>query len=499
MSSVEIAVIVPLEDPRGDVVEHLRGWTDRQTLDRERYQLVAGADGRHPDFERAVSEILQPQDEIVGVSGSTSSGRRSESDGYISLMELYDAAARAARAEVLVFTEAHVHADPGCLEAVAERFGAEPELAAAMFNHSEVAYSEFAKLSARWFDRCHAMWDSDDWIRLKIGGAAIRPDAYARAGGLDPKMELFAPFFLSARIDEQGGRVEQLEEARIAHVQDDEMAQDLQHTRSHARGECLARAKHDPEFIRRYFGPAGLWERRLAYRPEVSRALVAALVAAAKRNPGDAGWLGRELAAHLPASLAGGRIRGTWEKAVAAGQGKVANSELFPFETRWRGYIASTEHAVNAVEVEEGTRMNGGPGPGAAVGTLHAAVLGSVIAGVYGLERAGQQLFRWTEPAALLRLSANVGSATLRLETGGLRGAPLDYLRGIYISGRPLPAELISARGTGLEVRLPDLYSEAAADSGLVLISRPLVPARDGSSDRRRLGMPLVTMELSPA
>jgi hypothetical protein len=499
MSSVEIALIVPLEDPRGDVVEHLRGWTDRQTLARERYQLVAGADGRHPDFERAVSEILRPQDEIVRLPGGTPSGRRSEGDGYISLIELYDAAARAARAEVLVFTEAHVHGDPGCLEAVADRFRAEPELDAAMLNHSELAYSDFAKLSARWFERCHATWDGDDWIRLKIGGAAVRPDAYARAGGLDPKLELFAPFFLSARIDEQGGRVEKIDEARIAHVQDDEMAQDLQHTRSHARGECVARAKHDQEFIRRYFGPAGLWERRLTYRPEVSRALVAALVAAARRSPGDAGWLGRELAARLPAGLAGGRMRGAWENAVAAAQGKVADSALFTFETRWRGYIASTEHAVKAVEVEEGTRMNGGPGPGAAVGTLHAADLGSVIAGVFGLERAGQQLFRWTEPAALLRLSASAGDATLRLETGGLRGAPLDYLQGIYISGRQLPSELISARGTALEVRLPDRYSGAAADSGLVLISRPLVPARDGSSDRRRLGMPLIAVEVGQA
>jgi hypothetical protein len=499
VSSVEIAVIVPLEDPRGDVVEHLRDWTDRQTLARERYQLVAGADGRHPDFERAVSEILQPQDEIVRVPERTSNGHRSESDEYVSLIELYDAAARAARADVLVFTEAHVHSDPGCLEAVAERFEAEPELAAAMLNHSEVAHSEFAQLSARWFERCHAMWDGDDWIRLKIGGAAVRPDAYARAGGLDPKMELFAPFFLSARIDDQGGRVEHIDEARIAHVQDDEMTQDLKHTRSHARGECLARAEHDQEFIRRYFGAAGLWERRLAYRPEVSRALVAALVAAARRNPGDAGWLGRELAAHLPAGLAGGRIRGTWERVIAEVQGKVADSKLFPFETRWRGYIASTEHAVNAVEVEEGTRVNGGPGPGAAAGTLHAADFGNVIAGVYGLERAGDKLFRWTEPAALLRLSASGGEATLRLETGGLRGAPLDYLQGIYVSGRPLPPELISARETALEVRLPDRYSAAAADSGLVLISRPSVPGRDGSSDRRRLGMPLMTVELSPA
>ncbi len=63
---LELAVVIPLEDPRGDVVKHLRTWTRSQTLPRERFQVVLGADGRHPEFERQVASELAPQDEIVG-------------------------------------------------------------------------------------------------------------------------------------------------------------------------------------------------------------------------------------------------------------------------------------------------------------------------------------------------------------------------------------------------------------------------------------------------
>ena len=54
----EVAVVIPLEDPRGDVIQHLRTWSQDQTLPRERFQLVLSADGRHPEFERRVAAEL---------------------------------------------------------------------------------------------------------------------------------------------------------------------------------------------------------------------------------------------------------------------------------------------------------------------------------------------------------------------------------------------------------------------------------------------------------
>jgi hypothetical protein len=475
-----LAVVVPLEDPRGDVVEHLRSWTDHQTLDRDRYQLVAGVDGEHPAFERQVAEILQQQDMIVNVPGG-------------SLMRLYDTAARAARAPVLVLTEAHCHAEPDCLAAVSERF-VDPGIDAVMFHHRHGTSGDFGRLSARWFDRCHALWEDDEWIRLKIGGCAIRAEAYAGAGGLDPELELFAPFLLSARVHQQGGHAEHLEEAVITHVMEETMQEDLEHTRSHARGECAAREKHDSQFMERYFGPAGLWERRLGYRPDANRELIAALISATVRSPRDAGWLGRELIARLPAGVAGARPRLAWEAGLAAVHRRLTDSAMLPFERRWRSYLAATEHAVSAVELMQGIGGNDRAGEHAVDGPLGAEDLDEVLIGGFGLEQAEGRRFRWIEPSALIRLAPSAAGRTLRIDTGGLRGAPLDYLRGCQIARRPLPPELISGDEEALEVRLP-ADPELVADSGLVLLCQPL----NGSGDRRRLGMPVVRLELLAA
>jgi hypothetical protein len=483
MSSLEIAVVVPLEDPRGDVVDHLRSWTDRQTLARDRYQLVAGTDGEHPEFERQVSEILRPQDAIVTVPGG-------------SLMELYAAAAQAARADVLVFTEAHCHAEPACLAAAAELFASRPDVDAAQFHQRQETHSDFGKLSERWFERSYELWRRYDWTRLKVGGSAISADAYERAGGIDPEMDLFAPFFLSARVNQLGGGIERLDQALVTHVLEDEFGEDLSHSGRYARGECIAREKHDPQFMARYFGAGGLWDRRFAYRPEAARALTAALASAARRSPRDAPWLARELIAHLPARIAGPRPRRSWESAMVSMHRRMTESRLVPFERRWRSYISATEHLLQAVQLSDGTAANGSIRSPAGPGALSADQLEGVLVGAHGLEHLDGRALRWTEPAALLRLNPPPDGAVVRIDTGGLRGAPHEYLHGIYASGRPLPPELLSSDDGCLEIRLPEEFARAAADSGLVLISRPLVPSRNGSIDHRRLGMPFVALDL---
>ena len=125
--------------------------------------------------------------------------------------------------------------------------------------------------------------------------------------------------------------------------------------------------------------------------------------------------------------------------------------------------------------------------------------LDGLLIGTHGIEQGPTQSFRWTEPVALLRLTPPGDGGMLRIETGGLRGDPLGYLHSAYAGPLPLPQELIASERGAMEVRLPQPYARAAAGSGLVLICRPLVPSRNGSSDRRRLGMPVAELELSPA
>jgi hypothetical protein len=477
----EVAVVIPLEDPRGDVVEHLRTWTRRQSLPREHFQVVLSADGRHPDFEQRVAAELASQDQLVSAPGAT-------------LMGLYDAGARAARAPVLILTEAHVRAEPGCVAAVAEAFASDPEFDAATLKHLQSATTGISGLSKRWFARCFEAWDRAGWPRLNTTGVAVRSESYLRVGGLDSRLGLYAPSLMSARLHQQGAKIVHLEHAVLTHELESEMGYSLELGADFARGECIVRREQDPEFAERYFGPAGLWERRHAYSPEVSAAMVAALRAAIRRRPRDAPWLSRELVARFPARLAGSRPRRVWERTTTRLNQVVAATPVLPDGLRWRSYVAAHEGNVRVVQLEELARANGGPDPLPATSEpMPAGRLDGPLVGAHGLEREGSRWFRWTEPVALLHLRPAVTGGEVRLDTGGLRGDPLSYLQGAYAGPDPLPPDLIASDGKALRVRLSEHFAGAVQEHGLVLICRPLVPP----GDPRRLGMPVVELELS--
>lgn len=481
----ELAVILPLDDFRGDVLAHLRSWTHGQVLPRGRYQVIVGASGERPDLERRVAELLAPQDSLVVAPRA-------------SLIELYDTAARSARAPLLVFTEAHCHAEPGCLAAVAEAFTADHGLDAATLKHLQSASTAVGELSKRWFTHVFDAWEREGWTRLLVAGFAIRAESYASVGGLNPRLELFADDFMSACLQDEGARIAHLEEAVLTHMHQEGMAESLALSRSYVRGECVVRREHEAEFCERYFGPAGLWGRRLAYRPRIAAPMFAAIISAARSSPRDAAWLSRELVARLPARVAGSRPRWAWERMTAGWHQVVAGTAAVPAEARWRSYVAAQERNVRATQLRESGQENGLPTtPGGTGSVLGAESLDGMLVSAHGLEGEPGQRFRWTEPVALLRLALPEEGAVLRVQTGGLRGAPISYLQGIYAGRLRLPPEFISGDDETLEARLPPSFARASAGRGIVLVCHPLVPSRAGSSDRRRLGMPIVELGLS--
>lgn len=483
----EVAVLIPLEDPRGDVLDHLRTWTRAQTLSRERFQVVLGADGQHPEFERQAASELAPGDEIVTVPGA-------------SLMGLYDACARAATAPVLVFTEAHVRADPSCLAVVTEAISSDPALDGATLRHVQSATTGISPLSERWFARSFEEWDRAGWVRLNTTGVAIAREAYDRAGRIDERLGLYAPSLLSARLDQQGARIRHLDDAIVTHELEVEMGFSLELGADFARGECLVRREQDPEFCERYFGPAGIWERRFAYRKEVAGPMVAALRVAIRMSPGDRRWLTRELVARAPARVAGTRPRRAWEWATTRAHQAVAATPVLPNAARWRSYVAAQHGTVRTVQLDELEAENGMPPPLVAGGRpIGAERLDGVLVGSYGTEAVDGRGFRWTEPVTLLRVDTAGMEAVVRIDTAGLRGEdPISYLQGVFAGSEQLPPEAITGGGGVLEIRLPAGLADRAGH-GLVVICRPLVESRDGSADGRRLGMPVAQVQLSPA
>ena len=483
------SVLVPLEDTRGEVAEHVRTWTHDQTLNRRRFQVVVASDGTDTEGEHALEEILSPHDALVRARGGN-------------VVDLWNAAAARADGEWIVLTEAHCLGDPGCMAALSRAVERDPSLDAVSLDHGHHAENRAGVLCERWFRDLYAEWDRADWRHLNFVGVAVRRSTFEAVGGLDAELGLFCAPMFSARLHDRGARVGHVADATIVHVHNDTLRDHHGLSADYARGECLVRAAHDADYCERYFGYDGVWANRYGYRPEIARAiardLVDALGRAAVRGRADVPWVARELARRLPATAAGTRPR-TAAEAVAFRADELAAERLpLPAAVRYASFLRAQARAVRLTRLR--WLRDHVPAPDAptprcgrwAVNELDDAAL----VGAHSLERGGGRTFRWTEPVALLRLEPPTGKHELVLETAGMRGPPQSYVTGAYAGGRRVSRNRLDGDETRLVVPLDGRGRWRGRAAGVTILSRPLDPRTLGAEDPRALGIPLFSVEL---
>ena len=491
---MDLSVIVPLIDPRGDAVDHLRTWTHGQTLPRDRYQMVLVADGRHPEAERAVAELLEPHDTI------THAGDVDGRDNFYEGAGLYDAGAAAAAAPWLVLTENHCEADPNCLAAAAAAIEADPEVDAFTFDHGHMCANEVARMSARWFREVYAEWDKKQggWTRLNAVGCAIERKAYLDAGGMPAPYGLFSVVLLAARLYEQGRKVGHADGALVHHQHEERMRDHHLHSADHTRGEFDARADLDPAFSERYLGWEAAWARKLRYRPAVARRLAAALARetarAAMRHRQDLPWLIRELVGVLPEAVLGPRPYTLKEHIAFLWNEQIAEHLPFPRGWRWRSYLRGQDRVVRLTQlrwIQDRQRAPMDEPLWEAHSPAEALDAGGLV-GAYALERQNGSAYRWTEPVSLIRVSGTSGARKLAVGTGGLRGSPLEAVSGVYVGGRRVPRARLGDEGGRLVVPLPGTESDEPVEVAVLARPHPAAPG-----DRRRLGLPVFSVDLT--
>jgi hypothetical protein len=473
----ELSVVIPLDDARGDAIEHLRTWTHGQTLERDRYQLVLVSDGEDPAGDRMIAELLQPQDDLTTLPGA-------------GVVDLWHEGVRRSECEWLLISENHVEADPETLERALAGIREEPELDAASIEHAHLIPTPIGELGARWFDEVYDEWYSPGaWRRLNLAGYVIRREAYESAGGLVTSVGLFAAPLLSARLAEGGARLGHLPDVRIHHVQVSEISEHHGHSANYARGECEARRSLDPEFAERYFGHQHLVWNRHGLDPALARRTLRALAREAlrelPRHPAQAAELLGEIRTRLPVALAGSRPGLALARRRLAVEERIASSQRIPRERRFAAFLRGQDLAVRAAQLGWITERSDGDGArlGAGETRIEDAGEGAVI-GTHGLESAGRRAFRWSEPVLTVRLEPAAAQRELRIDTGGLRGSPVAGLIGAYADGRPLSG--IRADGDHLMVRVPPGAAELT-----LLLRRLRAPGDD-----RRLGLPIFSLEL---
>ncbi len=479
-----ITVVYPLIHVRGRVGSRVRTWTRDQTLARERYRVVVASDGADPSQEREAEALLGPHDELVRAPGAPDAG-------------LWNAGAARAGTPWLVFTEGHCRATPGCLEAVARWIATGPTEGAGNFLVGHDGDHVVARLSRRWFGLIQARWRAPgEWPRVHRAGFAIRADVFQGVGGFEPEYSQFAPPLLSARLHARGVAIGSIVGAAVVHVDEERMRGHHADSADHVLGELDARSRNDPVFFERYFGHAPLWANRLRRQPRVGLILTRAVVAAALARPDRL----RKLGPHLRSLLGAGVAPRVALHRLAITLDELAVERLpLPAGWRWSCFLRAHARVVHLTQLEWIRRHDGLPPPGQSTGRWPVEALGpDTIVGVHGLEEHGGRRFRWTEPVVLLRLALPEGEHALRIETAGLRGAPLDAIVAVVVGGRALPRALLAADEQGtLVVRLPSRWS-AVARGGIVLVCSPLAPARQGSPDRRLLGLPVLSVAVEP-
>jgi hypothetical protein len=493
-NGLALSVLVPLADARGDAIDHLRTWTHEQTLPRERYQLVIASPGDDPEIEEQVGQILAPHDRLERVSPDAN------------VFALWHAAAALADTPWLLLTENHCEADPACLATVVEALEADPDVDALSMEHGDISANRNAELSEQWFESVYEDWARPErWTsqsRLNPVGFVINRRAYDEAGGLTARYNDFSLALLSARLHENAARIGHVP-ALVLHVHPGHIKEHHEHSAGYAYGECLARTAEDSRFLERYFGHGTVLRNRLRYSPEVARRAAKVLADSAARallrRRQELPWLVRELAARLPACVAGPAPYIAWERlAFRSTEYAAIHLPLSP-QGRWWSYLRAQDGVVRLTHlrwIAERAEQLGSPPYAAGVRPVEELGPDELVP-VHTLEHHDGRSYRWTEPVAQLRLRLSDRPAEILLDTGGLRGPVLHYVRGVYVNGNRVQPKALREENGALVVPLPPNAS-GDAPIDLTVIARPLEPSRSGPIDPRRLGLPVFSVEVRP-
>jgi hypothetical protein len=490
VSGPAITVLVPLIDARGDAAEHIRSWTQEQSLARERYQVIVAAPLGEEELRRRVAEILTEHDKLIVV----------EQDG----LSLYDAAAEVADADWLLPTESHCLGQRVCLAEIVAAIEREPELEAMTLEHGHVVSTSVDRLCARWFGDVYDVWrQPGEWTRLNLVGFAIRRDLYRAEGGLDGRFGLFSSFVLGAKLDQRGVRIPHLAGAQVDHVHTHGIRAHHDHAAEHAYRECDARVIFDTDFCERYFGYSHTWGNALRFHPQVARPTAAALarsvIQAARTRDRALADLSRELLGWLGPALAGVHPHLAMRK-LRFLLSELASDRLpLPREIHFSQFMRALHEISQLTQLRWIREHSNGHLPTLAIdGSRPIGELDGVMVATHGLEHHAGQTFRWTEPACSIRVPATGGA--LRIVTGHLRGPVLDYVRDVYVGDRRVsPGDLREDDGGTLVIPLGGAPRSDPVGQPVSVICEPLLPAREGSSDTRRLGLPVFSLELRAA
>lgn len=498
LSTPEISVVFPLVDGRVDGIKAVQSWTHLQTILRDRYQVVAVSDGSDPDTDHEIAQLLAPHDLLV-------------CHPTHNFLELYDVGIRRARGRLVVLTEHHCLAHPDCLIEV-ERFFQSHEYDGACLNIEWLCMNEVARLkwNQRNQERLSFFKVENHWNKFLFAGFAIRRDKLLRIGGIDFQYGLFLEVAVGAMLHHEGFRLGHIQQARVQHLDNNSFRKVLDFIRNFTEGEVKFFRDHEAEFCQRYFGNIPEWADRFSDHSKLGR-MYAPVLWILLLNECRRGRFGRVhalageliqqffsatvptsirlLAARLSISLACWqfhlsrfneprrlrtlndacdrmvhyvRMKSIAEQNIKRQDRSLTQPRLLPAPTRWDIGMLSDDELI----------------------------------GFHTQETMEGKAYRWSKPVATLRLDLAPSHYEVRIDTRGFRGRPEEYLLACVWNDYLVPTDDMQFNNDVVTFSVSAEHFVADSWQQLTLVNRPLLPSRSSIADRRRLGIPIFSIEV---
>jgi predicted dehydrogenase len=482
----EVSVILPIADHRGYAERGVSSWTQGQSFDRERYEVILAWDGAEAGLGARVEPLLGEGDRLI---------RNDEA----SEIELYDEAARAARGRVLIFTEPHCIAEPEFIHEVLAYLAQTGEVGACGRTVA-ISPNRLARMEQVLYDEGFSVWSQPGhWCRVILRAFAIERAAYLEAGGYETRYGRFAEFALAATLHSTGKRVGYAPGAAVQHLYTTSFEELIPPVEDFVVGEVHYRAEHSAAYCERYFGIPGEWAARRQLSRSGARTALG-LAARALFRPvtwrtGTARPLLATAARLLPIALFGPR------PALAYADARFALARI---RCRlWRFSDRRLEHAYRdawhwmARRARLGVIAELDPAPPepADETTFDLAELEDQhLFGFHPAERVNGTSFRWSKAIASAELPVEPGPYRVEIETGGLRD-PRALGVQVFFNGRRIPASRLDLGESRISFGLKPREFASGAPQRLALVAAPFRPEDvAGSEETRELALPVSSL-----
>lgn len=490
---MRFSIIIPLEFHRGLSERCIGAWATSQTYPRDQFEILIAAPDTHDPAElRALHELLGSHDRMLRLAWHHD-------------MPLVAEAARQARGEILVFTEAHCLPRPDFLEQSAAIVAENPDWAGFSGRSIPLTHNLLSEIEAEMYDQ-HITENmrKHPWLKVLDQCFIVRRAAYESSGGVEPQFGHFAEWILAARLHRQGLKVGFNPRAAVEHYYAGDLDELEEFTLDFAAGQMRFAQQAGTDACGDLFEEVREWSNRHRWNPTVAaafnRLLRRDLLTFPKRERAKdrlvperaAGWpwavawtwLGRQC---IPQSarialqrLHNRRLRATVTRHLRSGSREPAKAAFLQLIEGWvregrLQFLAKEERQQAAAELTPSAFCSEWlPGRFEAVPTC----------GFHAIERWNRIPFRWSEPATMIWLPPLVGNWKITIESPAILPVSHRQAARFYLNERPVATTRIAHRDNETVIEYSGSCSEGLRLSWTCA-------AFAAPADDRPLGLPI--------